>query len=326
MDMTAFGARLKALRTGKGLSQEEAARRLGVSPQSVSKWENGRNSPELSVILPLARLLGVSAEELLENPTQRRELWEKRWKAAFAEGKHAEALAAAEEALAAMPEDREFRFRQANGEYQTAALAEDAAERLRLLRAAEKHFAALLRDCPDFEEAGVMLACTLLAQGKRKEAEALAGKLPYGEKLELLLRQGKGRLKALRREIAKAAAELLNLLQTEGSEEACRLTEALIAASGQPERLIWYSLNLHLRRARRAAEAGERAKARAALEKLADLARDYAPSATESADALLAGLPEPPSPAEVRRWVRDALAEEAFAALRTHPGFPVLEE
>ncbi len=326
MEPSVFGARIKALRSRKGLSQEELAGRLGVSPQSVSKWEHGRNAPELSVLLPLARLLGVTADELLEDPAARRELWEKRWKAAFSEGKHAEALAAAEEALAAMPEDREFRFRQANGEYQTAALTADEGERNKLLRAAEKHFAALLRDCPECEDAGVMLVQTLLARGKREEAEALAGRLPRKEKLELILRKGKTREKALRREITKAAAELLNLLQSDGSPEACAMTEAILSSAGKPPALIWYSLNLIERRARLACEGGETETALAALRELVKAARAYAPSMpSKAADAPLTGLPEPPAPAEVRRWVRDALALECFFPLRSHPGFPPLE-
>ena len=329
MELEIFAAHLRTLRQQAGLSQEALAARLGVSAQSVSKWENAANWPEAALILPLARLLGVSADELLTGPVTREE-WENRWQESEGEcrqrGDHAALLALAEAALKEWPGNRAFRFRRANEEYQLAALTAEETERERLLHLSEGHFAEIVRESPDNEDAGAMLVQVLLVLGRREEAEALARKLPHGEKLELILRQGKGWEKVLRREIAKAAAELLNLLQTEGSEEACRLTEALIAASGQPERLIWYSLNLRLRRARRAAEAGERAKARAALEKLADLARAYAPSAAESADALLAGLPEPPSPAEVRRWVRDALAEKAFAALRELPGFPALEE
>ena len=326
MELAVFGERIKALRTRKGLSQEELAGRLGVSPQSVSKWEHGRNAPELSVVLPLARLLGVSADELLEDPARQRESWEKRWDEAFRKGKYAEALQAAEEALRALPEDREFRFRQADGEYLTAAVTEDAEERKRLLRAAEKHLAALLRDHPDHAEAGVMLVQTQIALGKKKEAEALAKRLPQREKLELILRQGKAREKALRGEITRAAAELLNLLQTEGSEEACAMTAAILSSAGEPETLIWYGLNLWLQRARLCCEQGKNGAAVAALQELAAAARSCGSSAPkEKAGTLIVGLPEPPPPAEVRRWVRDALAEEAFAALRELPGYPDLD-
>ena len=77
MDLESFAARLRALRLKSGLSQEALARQLGVSAQSVSNWENAANWPEAALILPLARQLGVSADELLTEPTPWEE-WEKR--------------------------------------------------------------------------------------------------------------------------------------------------------------------------------------------------------------------------------------------------------
>ena len=42
-----FGDNLKQIRKSKNISQEELAERLGVSRQSVSKWETGENYPNL---------------------------------------------------------------------------------------------------------------------------------------------------------------------------------------------------------------------------------------------------------------------------------------
>lgn len=64
MDMT-IGKRVAQLRRAKGLTQEELASRLGVSPQAVSKWENDQTCPDISLLLPLSRLLGVTTDELL---------------------------------------------------------------------------------------------------------------------------------------------------------------------------------------------------------------------------------------------------------------------
>lgn len=329
MDLEIFAAHLRALRQKAGLSQEALAARLGVSAQSVSKWENASNWPEAALILPLARLLGVSADELLTEPTPREE-WERRWQEIEGEcwqrGDHAALLSLAEAALKEWPGDRAFRFRRANEEYQLAALTEDETERLRLLHLSEGHFSELLRESPDNEDAGVMLVQTLLGQGKRKEAEALAKKLPWREKTELVLRRGKAREKALRREITKTAVELLNLLQSDGSEEACSLTEALLSAAGEPKALVWYALNLRLQHARLRGERGESEGTMAALEELVNVARSYVPPrAPEETGALFDSLPAPPSPQEVWLWVREALALDCFAALRAHPGFPDLE-
>ena len=65
MDMT-IGKRIAALRKEKGLTQEELAGHMGVSPQAVSKWENDQTCPDISALPKLARLLGVTVDELLE--------------------------------------------------------------------------------------------------------------------------------------------------------------------------------------------------------------------------------------------------------------------
>lgn len=65
MDMT-IGKRIALLRKEKGLTQEELATHMGVSPQAVSKWENDQTCPDISALPKLARLLGVTVDELLE--------------------------------------------------------------------------------------------------------------------------------------------------------------------------------------------------------------------------------------------------------------------
>ena len=65
MDMT-IGKRIAALRKEKNLTQEELAGHMGVSAQAVSKWENDQTCPDISALPKLARLLGVTVDELLE--------------------------------------------------------------------------------------------------------------------------------------------------------------------------------------------------------------------------------------------------------------------
>lgn len=62
---TTLGKRIAALRRDKGLKQEELARQLGVTPQAVSKWENDQTCPDITLLPDLARILGVSVDELL---------------------------------------------------------------------------------------------------------------------------------------------------------------------------------------------------------------------------------------------------------------------
>lgn len=60
-----FGQRLSRLRKEKGLTQEDVANRIVISPQAVSKWENDVSSPDILVLSSLADILGVSTDELL---------------------------------------------------------------------------------------------------------------------------------------------------------------------------------------------------------------------------------------------------------------------
>ena len=53
------------LRKREGWSQEELADRLGVSRQSISKWEGAQSIPDMKKILAMADLFGVSTDYLL---------------------------------------------------------------------------------------------------------------------------------------------------------------------------------------------------------------------------------------------------------------------
>ena len=62
-----FYQKLSELRKSAGLSQEELATKVGVSRQTVFKWESGLSSPSMDNILVLCRLFSVSADELIGN-------------------------------------------------------------------------------------------------------------------------------------------------------------------------------------------------------------------------------------------------------------------
>ena len=61
-----FGNKLKRLRTSHGLTQVQLARKLGVSKQCVSNWENDNILPSIEMFLHLAGYFGVSCDLLLE--------------------------------------------------------------------------------------------------------------------------------------------------------------------------------------------------------------------------------------------------------------------
>ena len=81
-----FAENLMALRKRQGWSQEELGGRVGVTRQTVSKWEVGQSTPELEKLVELSRLFGVSIDRLvgLEEPEGRGGPWEEPRKAAEA--------------------------------------------------------------------------------------------------------------------------------------------------------------------------------------------------------------------------------------------------
>lgn len=60
-----IGAVIRKYRIEKNMTQEEMANRLGVTPPAVNKWENEKSLPDISLLAPIARLLGISVDTLL---------------------------------------------------------------------------------------------------------------------------------------------------------------------------------------------------------------------------------------------------------------------
>ena len=69
MDTYITGATVKRLRERKGLTQSQLAEQLGVSGKAVSKWETAKGLPDITLIEPLAKALGVSVLELISGET-----------------------------------------------------------------------------------------------------------------------------------------------------------------------------------------------------------------------------------------------------------------
>jgi transcriptional regulator with XRE-family HTH domain len=61
----AFKERFTARRSEAGLSQDDIAKKLGLTSSAVSTWETGKRAPSLKVLVRLTDLLGCSAEWLL---------------------------------------------------------------------------------------------------------------------------------------------------------------------------------------------------------------------------------------------------------------------
>ena len=65
MDQIKIGKFIAQMRKEKSLTQRELADTLCISDKTVSKWENGKGMPEVSLMIPLCEALGITANELL---------------------------------------------------------------------------------------------------------------------------------------------------------------------------------------------------------------------------------------------------------------------
>ncbi len=65
MDNSKVGKFIAERRKELGYNQKDLAEKLNVTDKAVSKWETGRSSPDVSMLIPLAKILGVSVTEIL---------------------------------------------------------------------------------------------------------------------------------------------------------------------------------------------------------------------------------------------------------------------
>ena len=65
MDQQKIGSFIAENRRTKGFTQIEFAEKLGVSNKSVSRWETGKNLPDVSLFLPICDVLDISVNELI---------------------------------------------------------------------------------------------------------------------------------------------------------------------------------------------------------------------------------------------------------------------
>ena len=65
MNQYVTGAMIKKLREEKKITQVELAEQLNISDKTVSKWETGKGYPDISLVEPLAKTLGISVIELM---------------------------------------------------------------------------------------------------------------------------------------------------------------------------------------------------------------------------------------------------------------------
>ena len=71
MDQKKTGEFLQTLRKEKELTQEELAEKFSVTSRTVSRWETGRNMPDISLLTEIADFYDVDVREIIEGERKR---------------------------------------------------------------------------------------------------------------------------------------------------------------------------------------------------------------------------------------------------------------
>jgi len=228
-----IGEKIRELRRGKKLTQEQLAEYLSVSAQAVSKWETGLTCPDIDMLPRLAVLFGVTTDELLDVDRRRID-------------REVEALVEESLPLRQQPERAEAFYRQALERYPNNEVLLNcllmvipdgrAQEKLRIGQ-------RLLDWTGDDEirhDVCRLLAETCRAAGENAMAEHYLEKLPelYFLKTEVAagLRTGEEQLAEIRKTenvCFRILTEMLALrMARDGAERYCPVAEELLALYG----------------------------------------------------------------------------------------------
>lgn len=189
--MNHIGLKIKELRKKNDMTQEKLAEYLNVSFQAVSKWETGVAAPDLSLIVPLSRLLGVSTDELFgiskekEDPrmAQLREQWGDTWDS----GDTAKRYEISKTAVKEYPGNFEFLIWLADSESSYADHnCDDSDDAKRHYENAVRYYEMIIEDCSDTKiknDAIYGIVMNLPIIGRREEAVAYAKQHPKSNEL-----------------------------------------------------------------------------------------------------------------------------------------------
>ena len=190
--MNHIGLKIKELRKKKDLTQEKLAEYLNVSFQAISKWETGIASPDLSMIVPLARLFEVSTDELLglvdslKDPRQEelRKIWGETWDT----GDVAKRYEIARQAVLEYPGNFEYLVWLADAEasYAIHHCKNKSPEQREHQENAVRNYKLIIEDCGDVEmknDAMYGIVMELSGLGRKEEALQYAKQHPQADEL-----------------------------------------------------------------------------------------------------------------------------------------------
>jgi Predicted transcriptional regulators len=253
-----LGKRIRELRIKNDMSQEYVAKMLGVSPQAISKWENGKAYPEIFNLIPLSDLFHVTVDALLDKEEHHKQL-EDKWLSILTSENRLESINYMKAALEEYPGDYKFRYRLANEEFFMAEEAIDPEEKRRWLALSYDHLDSMRKEFPEFTLAVDLQVRVLAAMGHRAEAIVAAKSSPNQERLLLLALEGEA-LEAQKKKLLTIG--LLNLfadLMRFGTMQAIERAEKLLTVVAKGDRQFSSMLlELYYRKAQLCFAAGDK--------------------------------------------------------------------
>ena len=181
-----IGENIRRLRRERNLTQEETAAHLGISFQSVSKWERGDGYPDITMLPALANYFGVSVDELLGmSVTEKKSKYDeinRRWDENNRAGLHPENVSLMRRSLKYFPNDALLLVQLSTSLEKLDGTQEEKMKNLRESIALQEQ---ILRCCEDSEVRGATLYNICHAYWKAGEREKA---LEYAEKLPNLFK------------------------------------------------------------------------------------------------------------------------------------------
>ena len=287
-----IGERIKQLRKKNDLTQEKLADYLCVSYQAVSKWECGLSSPDLGLIVPLAKLLNVTTDELLgaisENSDKRYAELKTKYDETFQSGDLLMRLNVCEAAVKEYPGDADWLNNYAWAIW-CSAIGNKSCEQER--ETAIKLFNTVIENTNKMEtkaHAITGIVQCLCGKGCKQEAKKYVDLLPEIKNLPFdknkllgMCLEGKEKLQHTQQYLEEYTGILIRTLLWNGiaeNEHACIAAEEILKAMIPDENYCHYHYemaHIQFRKSESAAKAGHLHEALSLLKKSVYHAREY---------------------------------------------------
>ena len=249
--MNQIGEKIKELRRKNDMTQEQLADHLHVANQTVSKWETGVTSPDLSLIVPIARFFKVTTDELFsynENADHiREEELEEQFQETWESGDLQKRFEVSEQAVKEFPGEMKWHDRLAWAQAMRSFEYKDDMKYAEEQEEAIKRFATVIENTPE----GKLRASSIQGivqylsfRGRFDEAKEYAKLYPDNysvDKDDVLLSCLCGTEKTVhsQRMLDKAMLDLLNLIGNE-SDLACDAQEQILNTLIPDKNYLYY--------------------------------------------------------------------------------------